>query len=388
MSTPDYGSRKIIHVDMDCFYAAVEMRDNPNLRNIPLAIGGQPGSRGVLCTANYEARKFGVRSAMASSMAVKLCPKLTIIPTNMSKYKEASDIIRGVYEKYTDLIEPLSLDEAYLDVTDCKLFSGSATLIARDIKNKIKEATGLVASAGVAPNKFLAKVASDWKKPDGLFVIRPNDIQDFVQTLPVECINGVGKVTAAKMHAVGIKTCGDIGKKTINELTLHFGKMAPRYKEYSVGVDHRAVETDWIRKSLSLEHTFESDLPDYNACIENLPSLYDEFKNRLLKFKAKDENDSKIQKMFVKIKFHDFQSVTVEKSKEPFFYDDLWKNGEFNKEMDEHIKNLTRIAFERGNRPVRLLGFGVRFDNLTTTSEESSYNNEYEQLTFFEKLKC
>jgi len=193
--------RKIIHIDMDCFYAAIEMRDNPRLRNKPIAVGGSAQSRGVLCTSNYLARQSGVRSAMATAYALKLCPQLIVIKPDMEKYRLISHKIRTVFEQYTDLIEPLSLDEAFLDVSDCQQHNGSATLIAQAIRQQIKDTENLTASAGIAPNKFLAKIASEWNKPDGQFVIPPQNIAAFIPTLPIEKIFGVGKVTAKKCIA-------------------------------------------------------------------------------------------------------------------------------------------------------------------------------------------
>ena len=202
--------RKIIHVDMDCFYAAVEMKHRPELRGKPVGVGGSSNARGVLCTASYEARKFGVRSAMSSGRALKLCPDLILVRPNFDLYRRESLAVREIFGRYTDVIQPLSLDEAYLDVSECLHFGGSATLIARDIRRAIADEVGLPASAGVAPNKFLAKIASDWRKPNGQFVIRPGDIDAFMRELPVEKIWGVGKVTAGKMHELGLRTCADI----------------------------------------------------------------------------------------------------------------------------------------------------------------------------------
>ncbi|MGB9110880.1 MAG: DNA polymerase IV, partial [Telluria sp.] len=204
MNTP---TRKIIHCDCDCFYASVEMRDDPSLRGRPLAVGGRPDQRGVVATCNYEARRFGIHSAMATAQAMKLCPELLLIPPNMEKYRIASTQIMEIYRDYTELVEPLSLDEAYLDVTASPHCKGSATLIAQEIRRRIFETVGITASAGVAPSKFVAKIASDWNKPDGLFLVRPEEVDDFVAALPVKKLHGVGKVTAAKMNGLGVQTC-------------------------------------------------------------------------------------------------------------------------------------------------------------------------------------
>lgn len=216
--------RKIIHVDMDCFFAAVEMRDNPALRDIPIAIGGSRERRGVISTANYPARKFGVRSAMPTGMALKLCPHLTLLPGRFDAYKEASNHIREIFSRYTSRIEPLSLDEAYLDVTDSVHCHGSATLIAQEIRQTIFSELQLTASAGVAPVKFLAKIASDMNKPNGQFVITPAEVPAFLQTLPLAKIPGVGKVSAAKLEAMGLRTCGDVQKCDLVILLKRFGK--------------------------------------------------------------------------------------------------------------------------------------------------------------------
>lgn len=216
--------RKIIHVDMDCFFAAVEMRDNPALRDIPIAIGGSRERRGVISTANYPARKFGVRSAMPTGMALKLCPHLTLLPGRFDAYKEASNHIREIFSRYTSRIEPLSLDEAYLDVTDSVHCHGSATLIAQEIRQTIFNELQLTASAGVAPVKFLAKIASDMNKPNGQFVITPAEVPAFLQTLPLAKIPGVGKVSAAKLEAMGLRTCGDVQKCGLVTLLKRFGK--------------------------------------------------------------------------------------------------------------------------------------------------------------------
>jgi len=216
--------KKIIHIDMDCFYAAVEIRDNPALADKPVAVGGLAEERGVLCTCNYIARKYKVRSAMATAYAKRLCPNLIVLPVNMNKYREVANVIHGIFREFTDLVEPLSLDEAYLDVSDSPFFQGSATLIAKAIREKIWDTVNLTASAGVAPNKFLAKIASGWNKPNGLFVVRPQDVDGFVQQLAVDELFGVGKVTAKKLHDLGLKTCLDLQKKSLPELIDHLGE--------------------------------------------------------------------------------------------------------------------------------------------------------------------
>lgn len=347
---------------MDCFYAAVEMRDDPTLRNKPIAIGGPPNSRSVLCTSNYEARKFGVRAAMPSGLAMKKCPELLIIPPNFKKYKEASAAIHEIFSRYTDLIEPLSLDEAFLDVTDTDLCLRSATLMAKEIQEEIYKATGLTASAGVAPNKFLAKIASDWKKPSGLFVITPLDVEEFVKDLDVRKIPGVGKVSGEKLYQHGLKTCGDVQRWSYEKLEMCFGKMGKSLFDKSRGIDHREVIATHDRKSLSVEHTFLEDIPFVKGCINQIPDLSIELIRRLKNYQEKHGTQKKISKAFIKMKFHDFQTVTVEKKREDEFYRELWLDHTLNEEFSKHLEDLTKIAYQRGNRAVRLLGVGIRLD--------------------------
>ncbi len=236
--------RKIIHIDCDCFYAAIEMRDDPSLASRPLAVGGAADRRGVIATCNYEARAYGVRSAMASAHALKLCPDLLILRPRMDAYREASRAIHEIFRSYTELIEPLSLDEAYLDVSDCRHFSGSATRIAQDIRRRVWEQLRITVSAGVAPNKFLAKIASDWKKPDGLFVITPDQVEDFVEGLPVDRLHGVGRVTAEKLKRLGIHDCGHLRQWSRVELLREFGVFGERLYSLARGIDQRPVSTD------------------------------------------------------------------------------------------------------------------------------------------------
>lgn len=297
--------RKIIHVDMDCFYAAVEVKKNPRLRGQPLGIGGPAQSRSVLCTASYEARKFGVRAAMPSSQAVRLCPQLILVPPDFDSYKKESHAVRKIFERFTELIEPLSLDEAYLDVTDCKQFDGSATRIAFEIRKMIHQELQLTASAGISSNKFLAKIASDWNKPNGQFVVRPQDVDEFVKPLPIEKIFGVGAVTAQKMHKLGLRTCQDIQNQKIETLIEWFGKRGIELYNYSRGVDEREVDTSSERKSLSVEQTFNQDLLTLENCLEKIPELYSDWLIRLEKSGAKN----KIKNSFIKIKCQDFKKL-------------------------------------------------------------------------------
>lgn len=300
--------RKIIHVDMDCFFAAVEMRDDPSLRDIPIAIGGSHLKRGVISTANYPARRFGVHSAMSTAMALKLCPHLKVIPGRFDAYKEASNHIREIFSRYTTLIEPLSLDEAYLDVTDSPHCQGSATLIAREIRQTILRELGLTASAGIAPVKFLAKIASDLNKPDGQYVITPADIPDMLLTLPLVKIPGVGKVTAKKLEALGLITCGDVQNSSLVLLLKQFGKFGRVLWERCHGRDEREVVTDRLRKSLGVERTLSEDIHHWEQCMVIIDFLYEELERRLAKIRP----DRLIARQGVKLKFDDFQQTTQE----------------------------------------------------------------------------
>jgi len=331
---------------MDCFFAAVEVRENPHLKGKPVAVGGMPNTRGVVAACNYEARKFGVHSAMPMSRAVHACPQLITTPVNMDLYKSVSKEIHQIFQQYTDLIEPLSLDEAFLDVTDSSHCNGSATLIAGEIRNKIFASQQLTASAGIAPNKFLAKVGSDWNKPNGQKVITPDDVVNFVQDLPVKAISGVGKVTAKKMESLGLKNCGDLNNLGLNQLQNHFGSFGERLFQYSQGIDHRPVKTYRIRKSLSVEDTFAQDLPDLEACLNEIPLIYKELLQRLARASKKQRLVPK--SLIVKIRFNDFDTTTMQM---PGSYPD----------EQSYIRLLAK-AWQRGKRPVRLIGIGLQFD--------------------------
>lgn len=348
--------RKIIHVDMDCFYAAIEIRDNPVLKNKPVAVGGPASERSVLCTCNYVARQYGVRSAMATAYALRLCPDLIVLPVNMEKYKKAAILIRDVFREYTDLIEPLSLDEAYLDVSDSTHCQGSATWIAQEIKNKIVEKIGITASAGVAPNKFLAKIASGWKKPDGLFVIAPHEIEAFVKTLPVDRLFGVGKVTSEKLHQLGLNTCSDLLSLSLSQLTEQFGKFGKQLYDQCRGIDEREVEPNRIRKSLSVEHTFSHDIHSKEACFDALTELH----ARLLKRLENVDSSYVIKNQYIKVKFNDFKVSTLERmSREADFF---------------QYQSLLGEILLKDSRPIRLLGVGVHF------SYEDEEKRPFQQL--------
>lgn len=320
------------------------MRDDPSLKNLPIAIGGKSDRRGVVATCNYKARQYGVHSAMPTGQALKLCPDLVVIPGTMAKYREAAQQIRQIFYRYTDKVEPLSLDEAYLDVTDCTECQGSATLIAQEIRQVIAKEVGVTASAGIAPNKFLAKVASDLNKPDGQFVITPDNVDGFVEKLEVKRIFGVGKVTNEKMRRLGIITCGDLQQRSVIELVDKFGVFGKRLHDLSFGRDDREVNANSRRKSLSVENTFSDDLADLQVCQDKLPNLLVELRSRLRRI----DSDYLVTKQFIKMKFNDFTATTVERQ--------MVKNLPI-----ESFENLCNEAWERSDLPVRLLGIGVRF---------------------------
>lgn len=349
--------RKIIHIDMDCFYAAVEMRDNPELQGKPVAVGGSSTGRGVLTTANYEARKFGVRSAMPTATALRKCPNLVLVPVSMDKYRDASKAIQQIFAEYSDKIEPLSLDEAFIDVTDCERCGGSATLIAEEIRQRIWDAQQLTASAGISVNKFVAKVASDWNKPNGQTVITPDQVDAFVEALPVGKVFGVGKVTEAKIHKIGVKTCGDLRQFSEAELSHKFGSFGLRLYRLCRGIDNRPVKSDRVRKSQSVERTFSQDRPDTAALLEKLPDLMDDLERRFQKQKSRYA----INGIFVKLKFHDFQTTTMAHSGR-YFWDKTLLSHEF--------AQLIEQAWLRGQRAVRLLGIGFQFVELDSAAKQ------------------
>ncbi len=294
--------RKIIHVDMDAFYASVEQRDNPNLRGKPVVVAWT-GKRSVVCAASYEARRFGVRSAMPAVTAERMCPDAIFVPPDFTRYKAVSQAIREIFLQHTDLIEPLSLDEAYLDVTENKLGLATATRVAKMIRHQIREELNLTASAGVAPNKFLAKIASDWKKPDGLFVIQPHEAQDFLLPLPVGRIPGVGKVTEAHMKAVGVTTVGDLYAMETSLLDHHFGRYGRRLYDLARGIDHNPVVANRSSKSISAEDTFENDIP-----LEETAPLVRTLAGRV--WTASRQNARMARTIVLKLKTKEFVTLT------------------------------------------------------------------------------
>ncbi|EKF72900.1 DNA polymerase IV [Alcanivorax hongdengensis A-11-3] len=353
-------ARKIIHVDCDCFYAAVEMRDDASLRHRPVAVGGDPHRRGVIATCNYAARHFGVRSAMASSQALRLCPELVIVPPNFDKYRKVSAEIHTIFRRFTSQIEPLSLDEAYLDVSDSKQYHNSATRIAEALRREIRQETGITVSAGVAPNKFLAKVASDWRKPDGLFVITPQQVEDFVKALPVTRISGVGRVTAERMASLGLKTCADLQAMTRLELGQQFGSFGERLYHLSRGEDNRPVQTGRRRKSVSVERTYDKDHPHLNDWLRELDGLLEKLRERF----AKLDQHYLISGLTAKVKYQDFVSLSCDTA---------------GQHLDAaQFEALFRQLWERRQGPARLLGIGARLRDLKAPQQPDLFPKERE----------
>ena len=336
----DAPARAIIHLDMDCFYAAIEMRDRPELRGKPVGVGGARDRRGVLTTCNYEARKFGVRSAMPTYMALQRCPKLIVIPPRFDVYRRESGVIRAILHRFTDLVEPLSLDEAYLDLT---AHPGAPGPLAQVIRDLIFQKTKLTASAGIGPNKLIAKIASDLKKPNGQFEVAPNEVAEFMAALRVRKIWGIGAVAEQKLQQRGITTCGELQRYSRVELQNIFGKFGLELYDLCRGIDDRPVEPQRERKSLSTEETFASDLETLEACVEKLEELFADLMADL----TQKENTRVITKIFVKLKFSDFTRTTVERAGL------LPSLGEY--------RALLTEAFARTGKNVRLMGVGVRF---------------------------
>ncbi|MGR6981349.1 DNA polymerase IV [Testudinibacter sp. P27/CKL/0425] len=349
--------KKIIHIDMDCFFAAVEMREDPSLLGKPVAVGGTVSQRGVLSTCNYEARKFGLHSAMPTALALKKCPDLVLLAGNMALYKQVSEQVHEIFRRYTELIEPLSLDEAYLDVSDCQACNGSATWIAAEIRQAIFKELQLTASAGVAPLKFLAKIASDINKPNGQFVLTPMEVDAFVLQLPLKKIPGVGPVTAQKLQAMGLETCADIRRLKQHILLDQFGKLGQRIWQFSHAIDERAVQPERERKSVGVETTLSQDIEQVESAAEILFVLYQKLLLRLQRAQP-DIPLRDYRKLGVKLKFNDFQTTTLESSAHP---------------LNEHsFQILLQQIWQRANgRSVRLIGLNVTLPHKKTAQQLS-----------------
>ena len=335
--------RKIIHVDMDQFFAAVEQLDHPELKGKPIAVG-HDAERGVVSTASYEARRFGVHSAQSIQVAKRLCPQLVIVEPHFHRYKEVSAELHDIFHDYTDLIEPISLDEAFLDVTENKKGIELGVDIAREIKQRIKETTGLTASAGVSYCKFLAKIASDWRKPDGLTVIHPDKALDFIAQLKVEKIWGVGQKTAEKMHRMGIFTGADLRQASLAHLQQAFGKMGSVFHDFAHGIDERPVISEWERKSVSCEQTFEKDINQNADVTIHLYHTVLELVRRI------EKNDFEGRTLTLKVKFQDFQQITRSITADHIL-----------RTKDEILPLAKQLMYsiEFHSHPIRLLGLGV-----------------------------
>ncbi|MDR0232885.1 MAG: DNA polymerase IV [Dysgonamonadaceae bacterium] len=354
--------RKIIHIDMDAYYASVEQRDNPALRGKPIAVGyGE--ARGVVATASYEARKFGVRSAMPSLTARNKCPELIFVPPRFNVYHEVSTQIREIFLEYTDLVEPLSLDEAFLDVTTNHKNNPSASLIAKEIQRRIFEETRLTASAGVSINKFLAKIASDYKKPNGFFVITPEEAEKFTENLKIEQFFGVGKVTAKKMHEHRVFTGLDLKQRSEMELVRLFGKMGHSLYLNARGIDNREVEPNRITKSISTETTFLKDKDNLNLLTVELYHLAKDV------FEQMREEEFFGKTITIKIKYADFKIITRSKTLPQKIHD-------FHSMWDMARKMMKQI--DLSGQPVRLIGFGI-----SNASEESGQKQLQLELDLF-----
>lgn len=344
--------RKIIHVDMDAFYASVEQLDNPALRGKPVAVGGNE-NRGVVSAASYEARKFGVRSAISGVLAKKYCPELVFVKPRFDRYKEISQKIRIIFYDYTDLVEPLSLDEAYLDVTINKKGNPSASLIAQEIRLRILNETGLTASAGISVNKFVAKIASDFNKPNGQKTVNPDEVLAFLEELPIRKFYGVGKVTTEKMYQLGIFTGMDLKSKTLEFLEKHFGKSGNFYYNVVRGIHNSEVKSDRITKSVAAEHTFDVNLTSEIFMLERLENISIELERRIKKHKIAGKT------ITLKIKYSDFTQQTRSKTL-PYFISDKSLLLETAKEL---------LYQERLKDSVRLLG--ISLSNLNTEIKKS-----------------
>lgn len=347
--------RKIIHIDMDAFYASIEQRDNPDYRGKPLAVG-YGGKRGVVAAASYEARKYGVRSAMPSVTALRKCPDLIFVMPRFDVYKSVSAQIMQIFKEYTDLVEPLSLDEAFLDVTENKKEMEIATEIAKEIKQKIFYQTRLTASAGVSFNKFLAKIASDYNKPNGLTVITPKRAEKFLEKLPIEKFFGVGRVTAQRMHELGIKNGFDLKQHEEAELVRHFGKAGSMYYQFVRGIDEREVESEYVRKSLGAEETFSEDL--YR--VVDLLRALDEIAREVYRRAEKREFVAKT--LTLKVKYADFAIIT--RSRTVNYYIKTYE------QIFDLAKELLMLVDDIEERKVRLLGISLK--NAETNFDESA----------------
>lgn len=336
-------TRKIVHVDMDAFYASVEVLDDPSLKGRPIIVGGRPGSRSVVCTASYEARRFGVRSAMSTTYAAKLCPDAVFLPPRFERYTEISKAVRAIFARYTDLIEPLSLDEAYLDVTDHPTLY--ATKIAHEIRQSVFKELGLTCSAGVGPNKLIAKIASDMNKPNGLTVVQPHQVRDFLCEMPLRKIHGVGPATDKRLAAAGFVKCSDLWPVTPDRIELILGSWGRWIWRAARGIDHRQVLTHWERLSYGREDTLETDEVDLERLELKIESLASKVARSLVKAEKRGRT------ITLKVKYSNFESITRAKS-----IDLETNDGSI---IADVCKRLLKLKTDAGRRPIRLVGVSV-----------------------------
>lgn len=342
----------ILHIDMDAFYASVEQRDDPKLAGLPIAVGGSPRGRGVISAANYEARKYGIHSAMPASQAIRLCPKLVFIKPRMDHYAAISKQIRQIFSRFTSLVEPLSLDEAFLDVTGCERLFGPAVEIALQIKSSILDEVGLVASAGVAPNKYLAKVASDLEKPDGMVVVDPGSVLEFLEPLPINRIWGIGKQGTKKFHSLGVQTIGQLRNLPMDTLRRAFGVNCEHFWRLARGIDSRKVVSDRDAKTISHETTFPADISDREILNAWLLELTGQVARRLRRY------DFRCKTVQLKLRFSNFRTITRSKSvhERTNVTDEIW----------QVAQDLLWKELPETHEPVRLIGIGV--SNLSTAA--------------------
>ena len=357
MATP----RRILHCDMDCFYAQVHMRDDPSLRGKPVVVGGSPSGRGVVCAASYEARAFGVRSAIPASRAVRLCPQAVFLKPDFPRYSRESQAIFEIFRELTPIVQPASLDEAYLDVTAEVGRYGSATAMAQEIRRRVKAERGLTVSVGVGPNRLIAKIASDFHKPDGLTVVRPRQVQDFLDPLLVRRLHGVGPATEKVLHEMGIKTVAELRARDLEELQRRFGKFGVCLYEYSRGIDERPVRTEWVRKSLGHERTYVQDLHALEQMDLELQRLAEKTFEELVK------KGLHARTITVKVRYPDFTTLTRARSLEAPFAS--------GPQIAATAMALLRQT-EAGEKSVRLLG-------ITASGFESESQRDFVQLPLF-----
>ncbi|MEC8996422.1 MAG: DNA polymerase IV [Pseudomonadota bacterium] len=346
-NSKEYSNRKIIHIDMDCFFAAVEIRDKPKLKYLPVAVAGSENKRGVVTTCNYVARKFGVKSAMPSIIAKQLCPDIIFLPVNFDKYKKVSAGIREIFQCYTKIIEPIALDEAYLDVTNSQYCNGNPEDMARQIRQKIFDDFKLTASAGISSNKFLSKIASDWNKPNGQFAIKDREIENFILQVPIRKIFGIGEKNERKLLSLKIKNCADLQTLDESKLIEMFGKYGSTLFYLCRGIDEREVEPNRISKSLSVEDTFLQDLISLEECIKQMELIFKKLNIRLTQ--SKDRNRP-IKSCFIKIKYSDFKTSTSQTLCNELNFD--------------VYSNLLKKSYREKPRPIRLLGAGIQFSDM------------------------